>query len=170
MKRGWILMVLLGAAAAIPAPASAAITGVFAGHTVSKTAIPCTAQGDGVRVCHGSDAGPDLRLMSFDNTPLEAWVMLPPACSGSDGNYPLIVQSHGWGGSAGGPTDSQFFGPTADAWAKQGYAVLQLTARGFGDSCGKTTTPAGQVACGTKGYIRLDDERYEAQDVQNAVG
>ena len=163
-------MVLLGAAAAIPAPASAAITGVFAGHTVSTTAIPCTAQGDGVRVCHGTDAGPDLRLKSFDGTPLEAWVMLPPAGSGSDANYPLIVQSHGWGGSAGGPTDGQFFGPTAGAWAKQGYAVLQLTARGFGDSCGKTTTPAGQVACGATGYIRLDDERYEARDVQNAAG
>jgi dienelactone hydrolase len=171
MKRGGILVALLGAMLGVPATASAAITSVFSGQTVSATGISCPAQSDGVRVCHGTDAGPDLRLKSFDTTPLEVYVVLPPAPgSGSDGHYPLIVQSHGWGGAAGGPDDGQFFGPTAGQWAKQGYAVLQLTARGFGDSCGKKTSTAGQLACGTTGYIRLDDERYEVRDVQNAVG
>jgi dienelactone hydrolase len=171
MKRGGILVALLGTMLGLPATASAAITSVFSGQTVSATGISCPAQADGVRVCHGTDAGPDLRLKSFDTTPLEVYVILPPApSSGSDGHYPLIVQSHGWGGAAGGPDDGQFFGPTAAQWAKQGYAVLQLTARGFGDSCGKKTSAAGQLACGTTGYLRLDDERYEARDVQNAVG
>lgn len=172
MKRGWILIAALGAILFWPAAASATISGVFAGQTVSGSAIPCTAQSDGVRVCHGTDASStDLRLKSWDGTPLEVYVILPPApTSGTDGDYPLIVQNHGWGGSAGGPGDKEFYGPTADQWASRGYAVLQLTARGFGDSCGKATSTAGQLACGSTGYIRLDDERYEARDVQNAVG
>ena len=151
----------------------AAITGVFAGQTISGGAIPCTAQADGVRVCHGSDggnSGPDLRLKSWDGTPLEVYVILPPAGAGTDGSYPLVVQNHGWGNSAGGPGNTEFFGPTGDQWAKDGLAVLQLTARGFGDSCGKATSTAGQIACGASGYIRLDDDRYEARDVQNALG
>src|SRR5436309_10663058 len=113
MRRGWLITMLVGFALALPAPASAALTGVFAGHTVSGDPIPCTAQSDGVRVCHGTDSGPDLRLKGWDPAtaaPLEVYVILPPApSSGSDGSYPLIVQSHGWGGSAGGPDDTEFF-------------------------------------------------------------
>ena len=124
-----------------PGQASAAITSVLAGHTISGNGIPCAAQTDGVRVCHGTDGGGgagDLRFKTFDGAPLEIYVILPPTpASGTDGNYPLIFQSHGWGGSAGGPNDTEFYGPTADALAKDGYAVVQLTARGFGDSCGK---------------------------------
>lgn len=81
--------------------ASAAVTSVLGGQTISGGSIPCVAQSDGVRVCHGTDngtTGPDLRLKSFDGTPLELYVILPPApSSGSDGPYPLVVQSHGWG-------------------------------------------------------------------------
>lgn len=164
--------------AGVPASASATISNVFAGQTMTGAPIPCTAQSDQVRVCHGFDngsSGPDLRLKSFDGTPLEVYVILPPApSSGSDGPYPVIVQSHGWGSSAGGPDNTEFYGPTADSWAKAGYAVLQLTARGFGDSCGKAAqeaeNPAYYASVCQNGYIRLDDERYEARDVQNALG
>jgi dienelactone hydrolase len=157
------------------APAGAAITGVFAGQTISGNPIPCTAQSDGVRVCHGDyNNGPgssDIRLKSFDGSPLEAWVILPPAPStATDGSYPLVVQSHGWDGPSRGPDDKQFYGPTADAWAKQGYAVVQLVARGWGDSCGtEQSREANPTAC-ANGYIRLDDTRYEARDVQYASG
>jgi dienelactone hydrolase len=169
---------VVGVVLAAPDFASAAIPNVFGGQTISGAPIPCLAQSDGVRVCHGSDngsSGPDLRLKSFDGTPLEVYVILPPApSSGADGPYPLIVQSHGWGSSAGGPGNTEFYGPTADAWAKQGYAVLQITARGFGDSCGKAAQEAEnpvtyETVC-ANGYIRLDDERYEAHDVQYAIG
>src|SRR5579864_1225553 len=177
MRRG----VLAGVVAALllaPAPAAAAIPSVFAGQTISGAPIPCPAQSDGVRVCYGSDngsGGPDLRLKSFDGTPLEVYVILPPApTSGSDGPYPLVVQSHGWGSSAGGPGNTEFFGPTADSWARNGYAVLQLTARGFGDSCGKKAqqqeNPVHYQQVCSNGFIRLDDERYEARDVQYAIG
>src|SRR2546421_2621365 len=164
---------ILAAVAAIfalaPACASAAITSVLAGHTISGNPIPCPAQSDGVRVCHGADGGGgsgDRRLKTFDGVALEAYVILPPVPgSGTDGTYPLIVQSHGWGGSAKGPNDGQYFGPTADTLAKAGYAVLQLTARGFGDSCGKATPPPAMGPC-MNGYIRLDDDRYEVRDIQ----
>ncbi|HEY1592501.1 MAG TPA: CocE/NonD family hydrolase [Solirubrobacteraceae bacterium] len=163
-----------------PAGASAsAVTSVLAGETVSGHPIPCVAQAEGVRVCHGDDGGltgPDLRLKSFDGAPLEVYMILPPAPrSGTDGNYPLIVQSHGWGGNATGLANSTaYVGPGAGQWATSGYAVLQLTARGFGDSCGVAArtaeSPAHYAATCSKGYIRLDDERYEVRDVQNAVG
>jgi dienelactone hydrolase len=157
------------------APAGAAISGVFAGQTMSGNAIPCTAQSDGVRVCHGDynngPGGSDIRLKTFDGSPLEAWVILPPAPgTGTDGSYPLVVQSHGWDGPSSGPNDNQFYGPTADAWAKDGYAVVQLVARGWGDSCGTQQSRAADPTACANGYIRLDDTRYEARDVQFASG
>jgi dienelactone hydrolase len=168
---------VIAAAAIVPATASAAITSVFSGQTISGQPIPCTALSDGVRVCHGTDGGgtgPDLRLKSFDGQPLEVYVILPPApSSGSDGPYPLIVQSHGFGSQADGPTVDEYMGPSADAFAKQGYAVLQLSARGSGDSCGKKTLQAAPsvylTTCQT-GWVHLDDDRYEARDVQYTIG
>ena len=86
---------------ALPAGASGAVTGVLAGDTMNGQPIPCVAQPDGVRVCHGDESGSsatDLRLKSFDGTPLAVYVTLPPGnASGAGGHYPLVVQSHGWG-------------------------------------------------------------------------
>src|ERR1700750_153092 len=96
------LLVLVAAfivALAAPSAQAAPITSVFAGQTMSGNPIPCTTQSDGVRVCHGTDNGggsADLRLKAFDGSPLEVWVILPPAPrSGSDGDYPLVVQIQG---------------------------------------------------------------------------
>jgi X-Pro dipeptidyl-peptidase (S15 family) len=169
-------LAVLGAALALamPASASAQITGVFARETVSGNAIPCTAQSDGVRVCEGMDGGggaSDLRLKSFDGTPLGLYVVLPPKpASGADGNYPLIVQSHGWDSPTAGPSDTQYFGPTGDQWAKDGVAVLELDARGFGDSCGTAASRLADPSGCLNGYIHLDDERYEVRDIQYAIG
>jgi hypothetical protein len=162
----------LGLAAA---PAGASINGVFAGQTMSGNAISCTAQSDGVRVCHGDynngPGGSDVRLKTFDGSPLEVWVMLPPApATGTDGSYPLVVQGHGWGVPASGPNDTQFYGPTADSWAQDGYAVMQIVARGWGDSCGTAQSKTANPTACANGYIRLDDERYEARDIQYATG
>src|SRR5204862_5614546 len=141
---------------------AATITDVFNGQTISGNPIACTAQTDGVRVCHGADGGggaSDLRLKTFDGVVLEVYVILPPAPgSGTDGNYPLIVQSHGWGGSAPGLQNiTAYVGPGAGHWSTAGYAVLQLTARGFGDSCGaqarRAETPAHYASVCSKGYV-----------------
>jgi dienelactone hydrolase len=168
-----MVMAMVLAAIMSPAAGAAPVTSVLAGQTISGQPIPCVAQADGVRVCHGSDNGggaSDLRLKTFDGVPLEVYVILPPApATRADGDYPFVVQSHGWGGSAGGPNDTQYYGPTADALAREGYAVLQLTARGFGDSCGKATPPPALAPC-VNGYLHLDDARYEARDVQYATG
>ncbi len=136
--------------------------------------IPCMTQSDGVRVCHGDENGvgsADLRLKSFDGTPLALYVTLPPMSSSHlHGDYPLVVQSHGWGDPPSGPSDPQYGGPTADQWAKDGYAVLQLTARGWGDSCGTAESRLVNAAACANGYIHLDDYRYEARDAQYAIG
>lgn len=175
MRRCLLVLVAACVAAVIASPAQAApITSVFAGQTMSGNPIPCTRQSDGVRVCHGTDNGggsADLRLKAFDGSPLEVWIVLPPAPrSGSDGHYPFVVQSHGWGVPPTGPDDTQFYGPTADAWAKRGYAVMQLAARGWGDSCGTPASRAAAPAACLNGYIRLDDERYEVRDIQYESG
>ncbi len=175
MRRCLLVLVAAFVAAVVAAPAQAApVTSVFAGQTMSGNPIPCTTQSDGVRVCHGTDNGggsADLRLKAFDGSPLEVWVILPPAPrSGSDGHYPFVVQSHGWGVPPTGRNDTQFYGPTADAWAKRGYAVMQLAARGWGDSCGTPASRAAAPAACLNGYIRLDDERYEVRDIQYETG
>lgn len=171
MVQAWIAVAF---ALLAPASASASIPNVLGGHTLSGSAIPCSAQTDGVRVCHGTDGGTggiDLRFKTFDGTPLEAYVILPPAPGvGTDGNYPLVIQSHGWGQSAGGPSSTQYLGPTADTWANDGYAVLQLTARGWHDSCGTAASRLVSLPACVNGYIRLDDERYEIRDAQYAAG
>jgi alpha-beta hydrolase superfamily lysophospholipase len=172
-----VAAIAIAVAVAFVAPtavgAAPAVT-VFGGETVSGAAIPCNPQPDGVRVCHGLDGGvggTDTRLKSFDGTPLEVYVILPAApATGSGGSYPMVVQSHGWGQSAGGPASTQYLGPTADAWAAAGYAVLQLTARGFGDSCGTIASRLLDESGCMSGYLRLDDDRYEVRDIQTAVG
>jgi hypothetical protein len=150
------------------------IFGVLAGQTMNGQPIPCVAQADGVRVCHGDESGvggADLRLKSFDGSPLALYVILPPAgASRVDGDYPLVVQNHGWGDPPTGPGDAQYGGPTADQWAGEGIAVLQITARGWGDSCDSAASRQVNEAACANGYIHLDDARYEARDVQNAVG
>src|SRR5260370_41963291 len=82
---------------------AAPITAVF------STKIPCSPQGDGVRLCSSSagnsaPSGPspplDNRVPSFDGTPIDLNVTLPPAPAAGqpDGPYPLGIIGHGWGG------------------------------------------------------------------------
>jgi hypothetical protein len=153
---------------------SGATAGVLAGHTMNGQPIPCVAQADGVQVCHGDESGStatDLRLKSFDGAPLDIYVALPPAGpSGAHRRYPLILESHGWGDPPSGPNDAQYGVLTPDQWAQQGYAVVQLAARGWGDSCGSPASRSVDPAACVNDYIHLDDYRYEARDAQNVAG
>jgi fermentation-respiration switch protein FrsA (DUF1100 family) len=125
---------------------------------------PCTAQ-NGVRFCPTVDSAH--RVPTFDGVPLDADVTLPPT---GQGPFPTIVMMHGWGGNK---TNFESTSPgdhyNNNYFARQGYAVLTYTARGFGNSCGGGPNGDHSGPCG-KGYIRLADTRYEARDTQYLLG
>ncbi len=108
------------------------------------------------------------RVASFDGVPLDVDVTLPAT---GDGPFPTIALLHGYGG-----TKSSFQGdePAGASgyddvfYASRGYAVITPSARGFGRSCGvpdSRTAPACD-----RGWIHLDDQRYEGRDVQHLLG
>ena len=78
----------------------------------------------------------------------DSFVRWPAPASGPDGPYPLVIQSHGWGDPPSGPDDGQYGGPTARQWAKEGFAVVQLAARGWGNSCGAIKSAVDGVKLG----------------------
>src|SRR3954465_1760632 len=109
----------------VPATASAAPPSPF-GHA-------CTPQ-NGTLFC--PTTGLDQRVPSWDGLPLDVDVTLPAS---GDGPFPTIVMSHGLGGSkANFETGDENGGGSADRfhynntfYAKQGYAVVNLSARGY---------------------------------------
>jgi fermentation-respiration switch protein FrsA (DUF1100 family) len=125
----------------------------------------CTAQAE-VRFCAGSTA---TRVPSFDGVPIDVDVTLPPT---GDGPFPTIVMMHGWGGSK---TSFETTDPTGGAdrysnvwFAKRGYAVVNHSARGWGNSCGRTDS-RNDPGC-LQGWIHLADQRFEAHDTQHLLG
>src|SRR3954469_6483892 len=138
-----LVLVLLPAATAVAAPVP------FGTHA-------CVPQ-DGVRFCPGSVP---TRVKTFDGVPLDADVALPAT---GDTGLPLVVISHGWGQAKVGFAEMQ-------PWAERGYAVLAFSARGFGDSCGSVASRAADPAGCAKGWVHLDDVRFEARDVQHLAG
>jgi predicted acyl esterase len=132
----------------------------------SALGVTCDVQGDGVRFC--SDT-PRSTVPAFDDVPIDVNIAFPPEpASGPDGNYPLIMMFHGYGGGK--------FGLSAmDRWLDRGYAVFSMTDRGFRESCGSVASqlaaggplPAGDCA---DGYVRLIDNRYEVRDAQEFAG
>ena len=97
---------------------------------------------------------------------------LPPEGAGP---FPTIVMIHGWGGSK---TSFESSSPAGDGnqtfdynnvyYAQHGYAVLNYSARGWGNSCG---APSSREDPGCKeGWLRLADQRYEARDTQYLLG
>src|ERR671915_1336827 len=114
------------------------------------------------------------RVPSFDGTPLDVDVTLPPDAEAGR-PLPTIAMLHGWSqdksafesdSPEGGSSTTYHYNNTY--YAQRGYAVVNPTARGFGRSCGK----AGFTAeCETRrSYIHLADQRWEARDVQHLLG
>jgi predicted acyl esterase len=130
--------------------------------------ITCNVATDGVREC-GSDA-PSSTAASWDGTPIDVNIAFPPAPpSGTDGDYPLIIVGHGYGGSKIGFGDPDTTGGLRH-YTSQGYAVFSMTDRGFHESCGSNDSITdGGSAC-DNGYIHLMDDRYEVRDAQFLVG
>lgn len=149
----------------------------------SPLGLGCVTQPDRVRFCAGN--GTTDRVPSWDGTPLDVDVTLPPT---GPGPFPTIVMLHGWGNTktAFESTDPRGNGYNAgagtylpvtynynnDFYARRGYAVLTYTARGKGKSCGGGGAPQAQLQTGacSDGYIRLADQRYEIRDTQYLLG
>lgn len=171
-RSSWAAIVVAAAALALallPSVATAAPPTPF-GHACSPE--------DGVLFCPTSGLAD--RVPSFDGTPLDVDVTLP---AGTEAGEPLptIVMMHGFGGSKG---DFQAASPEGDSdsnattfhynnnfFAKQGYAVLNYTARGFGRSCGRAENSNATPDClAERSYIHLADQRWEARDSQYLLG
>ena len=129
----------------------------------------CKAQ-NGVRFCPTETLAQ--RVPTFDSVPLDADVTLPAEGTGP---FPTIVMIHGWGGDK---TSFESSSPAGDGnqtfdynnvyYAQHGYAVLNYSARGWGNSCG---LPSSREDPGCKeGWLRLADQRYEARDTQYLLG
>src|SRR5919197_5562930 len=153
------LLAFVGGLLCFAPPAFGALTPL--GHVCS--------QQNGVRFCPGSAA---MRVPSFDGVPLDADVTLPAT---GNGPFPTIVMMHGWGGSK---TDFESSSPSGNGnttyhynnvfYAQHGYAVLNYSARGWGDSCGSQSSRSAP-GC-SSGWIHLADQRYEAHDTQYLLG
>jgi fermentation-respiration switch protein FrsA (DUF1100 family) len=155
---------LLAAVAVLAATGSAA-----AAAEPTPLGHACKVQ-NGVRFCPTETL--IQRVPSFDAVPLDVDVTLPET---GEGPFPTIVMLHGWGGNK---TSFETSSPEGDGnntydynniyYAQHGYAVLNYSARGWGNSCG---TPASREAAGCKeGWIRLADQRYEVRDTQYLLG
>jgi fermentation-respiration switch protein FrsA (DUF1100 family) len=130
----------------------------------------CKAK-SGVRFCPTRTLAQ--RVPSFDGVPLDVDVTLPAT---GGGPFPTIVMMHGWGGNkttfetsspAGNGNDT--FDYNNIYYARQGYAVVNYTARGFANSCGTAKSRSATPAC-EEGWTRLADQRYEARDTQTLLG
>ena len=127
-----------------------------AGADDTPLGLTCAPQ-EGVRFCEGSAAK---AVPTFDSIPLDVNVALPAT---GDTNLPLIVQLHGWGGKKSGLADMK-------AWAAKGYAVLNYSARGFGESCGSPASRLANAAGCANGWVHLGDTRFEVRDTQFLAG
>jgi pimeloyl-ACP methyl ester carboxylesterase len=134
----------------VPAPAALAAPPAPFGHACQPR--------DGALFCPTADDA--ARVPSFDGVPLDVDVWLPAT---GNGPFPTIVMLHGFGGSKmdfQGPQPANYNGMY---FARKGYAVVLPSARGFGRSCG---VPDSRTAGCERGWLHLDDQRYEARDVQ----
>jgi fermentation-respiration switch protein FrsA (DUF1100 family) len=149
---------IIGAASAATAlallPAAAQADVAPFGHA-------CTLA-NGVRFCPTPDLAS--RPASFDGTPIDVDVTLPAQ---GDGPFPTILLLHGLGGTKTDFEGTKESGYNNWFFAKQGYAVITPTARGFGGSCGNSSKDA--TAC-SQGWSHLGDMRYEVRDFQTLVG
>jgi dienelactone hydrolase len=159
MRKLVLLSVVFGSLLAAPAA-----------HAVIPSAlgVTCNVAADNVREC--GNTSPRSTSPSWDGTPIDVNIAFPPDPGSGDGNYPLIIVGHGYGGSKIG------FGGSGTTnglrrFTSRGYAVFSMTDRGFHESCGSDSSiaaaPAG--ACDA-GFIHLMDDRFEVRDAQFFAG
>ena len=105
-------------------------------HVFDRWTFTCSTVGRR-RECGTDESGDATGVRStapsWDGTPIDVKVAFPADPSpATDGDYPLIIWGHGYGGSK---IDFSF--ADMERFTDQGYAVFAMTARGFHQSCGK---------------------------------
>ena len=163
--RRWAAFLVVAATGLVAAPSAHGAGGL------SPFGLACSTQADGVRFCQGD--GSSQRVPSWDGTPLDVDVTLPPS---GNGPFPTIAMLHGWGNDK---TSFEAISPSGDGsvtyhynndyYAQQGFAVLNYSARGWAKSCGGGSAQVQTGPC-ANGFIRLADQRYEARDTQFLLG
>ena len=163
MRKLAVAGIMLGVLWVAPA-AHAAIPNVFGG------ALTCSVDGDGTRECGTGVSSTSSRstVPTWDGVPVDINVAFPPDDAiGPDGEYPLIIWGHGYGGAK---FDFGTNGSTTSGmrrFTSRGYAVMAMTARGFRESCGSSESRTAAGAACNNGYVRLMDTRYEVRDYQH---
>jgi len=156
------LAVGIGAALGLPAAAHASPDAPF-GHA-------CTPQ-NGVRFCPTQTD--DQRVPSFDGVPVDVDVTLPPTGTGP---FPTIAMLHGFPGTKESHEATTREGKDTHSYhwnnvyfASEGYAVVNLSFRGFGRSCGVPESRTSPQC--DRGWVHaISDQRWELHDVQHLLG
>ena len=153
-----------------PRLVAAAVFGGFALAWLAATPV-AAAQPLGLETCEevqGLHQCSGL-VETWDGVPLDTTITLP---SEQAKDLPLVVELHGLGNSKYEylDPDSTAYTDNAFAWAREGYAVLTYTARGFWGSCGTPEAQLERPAACADGYTHLADVRYEVRDTQELVG
>lgn len=107
------------------------------------------------------------RVATWDGTPLDVDVTLPPT---GDGPFPTVLLLHGLTSNKREMETTRADGGnrlTNVAYAQEGYAVLTPNDRGHSTSCG---TPESRTADCARGWLHLADQRYEVRDMQYLLG
>ena len=164
MRKLAVFAAFIGALFLVPS-AQAAPTSVFDGEVACVTQSGGAA--DGQTWCgtgqHNQNADVRSTVESFDGVPIDVNVAFPDEGEFGTGPYPLVYVFHGYGGG-------KINFPQMNRWLSRGYAVFSQTNRGFHESCGTATSKAADPDCQTKGFVRLDDTRYEVRDAQLFAG
>ncbi len=174
-RRCSLRLLWLGALAATLAAGSAETASAAAPKPFGHT---CKAH-HGVRFCPTTTLSQ--RVPSFDGHPIDIDVTLPAR---GNGPFPTILMLHAFGQNkdefeaitpAGRPLEGVKHEPKHDTlfynnnfYAKRGYAVINYSERGWGNSCGfaaSRTSPACD-----QGWWHFADQRFEVRDAQYLLG
>jgi Acetyl xylan esterase (AXE1) len=163
MRKLVLISVVAGSLLLAPS-AQAAITEIFNGE------LACVEVGQqrqcGTDESSDADAGVRSTAPSWDGTSIDVKVAFPADPSpATDGDYPLIIAGHGYGGSK-----NDFSFADMEHYTDRGYAVFAMTARGFHQSCGKENAITAPGADCDAGWIHLMDDRFEVRDAQFFAG
>ena len=165
MRKLAVLFALLGSLFIVSAAQAAPPATIFDGDVSCVTQSGGAADGQTWCGTGQHDQNADVRstVKSFDGVPIDVNVALPDEGEYGAGPYPLVYMFHGYGGG-------KINFPSMNRWLSRGYAVYSQTNRGFHESCGTATSKAADADCVTKGFVRLDDTRYEVRDAQLFAG